>query len=69
MNYALALIMIGFYAGVLAIPLTKYLVNRNTERDEDIVPDGMPRVFTKKPRKIKRRRISLKPSMRKGGAA
>lgn len=69
MNYALALIMIGFCAGVLAIPLTKYLVARSMEQNEDIVPDGMPRVFTKKPRKIKRRRISLKPSMRKGGAA
>lgn len=69
MNYALALIMIGFYAGVLAILLTKHLVNRNTERDEDIVSDVTPRIVAKKPRKIKRRRISLKPSMRKGGAA
>ena len=69
MNYALALITLGFYIGVLAVLFIKYLVARNTERDEDIVPDGMPRVFIKKPRKIKRRRISLKPSMRKGGAA
>ncbi len=69
MNYALALITLGFYIGVLAVLFIKYLVAWSMEQNEATVSDGMPRVFIKKPRKIKRRRISLKPSMRKGGAA
>lgn len=67
MNYAIAMLIIGFYAGVLAIPFIKYLVARNTEQDEE-TPEAAPRTVAKKPYIMKKRRIRFKPSLRKGGA-
>lgn len=62
MSYALTLLLIGFYAGVLAILWVKYLIARSVEYDDT------PRLSIKKPRKIRNQKVAWKPSMRRGAA-
>lgn len=84
MNILATGLLIGFYVGVFSIILVKYLASRDTEQDEkELFPDSFssfhafddsdrvfcaPPTITKKPRKVKRHRVSLKPSMRNGAA-
>ncbi len=63
MSYALTLLFIGFYAGVLAILWIRYLIYRSVEQQ-----DEAPHMTIKKPRKIRNPKVAWKPSMRRGAA-
>lgn len=65
MNFLAVGLLIGFYCGFFALLFLQHWLSRKTEQEADIEPPFIP----KKPRKVKQHRVSLKPSMRKGGAA